>query len=148
GRAAHAQGITHTSDPETFYAMVSLAQRDVNSRIESVLGKDGFQEYSDFESSLGKRMTIQRLADSVANTDPITDAQADNLLRLMVAAKDSPVRGDVGMGIDSVINPDHQRLAEISKKVVQEAKPILSDTQYHALKDLREQLRVDKSSAS
>jgi RNA polymerase sigma factor (sigma-70 family) len=142
-RAARVQGLERGDD--LFAQAIANSQADVDGRIKALVGDNGFATYGEFESSFGYRMTINRLADALQDTDPLTDQQKEDLLKLCVAnSHKAGTHQEVGMGIDAGAGLTNLRVNTIAGPALRKSKAILSPTQFEAMQDLQLQLNAEK----
>src|ERR1017187_8255843 len=82
--AATQQGINPMQDPEEFRQMVSSAQIEVDSQIQSAFGADTYAQFQSFQQAQDQRGVVNQLAQDLSLTDaPLTDAQRDQVTQIV-----------------------------------------------------------------
>ena len=85
-QAARDQGINPRTDPDGFRKLVADAQNSVNDSIKSLLGDDGFSQFTNYEQTMPQRNIVNTLQQRLSYTDsPLTSAQAEQLVQILAA---------------------------------------------------------------
>jgi hypothetical protein len=119
--AASQQGINPMQDPQQFRQMVQQAQSDIDDKIKTTLGPDGYAQFQNFQQTQNQRGTADQLQQDLSYSDtPLTDAQKDQMTRII--AQSAPAGGG----------------GAINDTTVSLAQGILSAPQLQALQNLRQ----------
>lgn len=107
--AATQQGINPMQDPEEFRQMVSSAQIEVDSQIQSALGADTYAQFQSFQQAQGQRGVVNQLAQDLSLTDaPLTDAQRDQVTQIVAQTNEkggSSITADTLARAQAVLAP-------------------------------------------
>jgi RNA polymerase sigma factor (sigma-70 family) len=142
-RAARTQGLERGDD--LFRRAIVDAQRDVDAQIRGLIGDQGYTAYADFETTFSKRMIVNRLNQTIGDTEPLDDTQSAQLIKVLVESTSTQQPdGTTGMGIDAGAGITNLRFSTINTKALRLAKPLLSPAQFEAMKQLQVQLVKEK----
>ena len=107
--AATQQGINPMQDPEEFRQMVSSAQIEVDSQIQSAFGADTYAQFQSFQQAQGQRGVVNQLAQDLSLTDaPLTDAQRDQVTQIVAQTNEkggSSITADTLARAQAVLAP-------------------------------------------
>ena len=92
--AAGAMQDVGLSPGESPLSVIADAQKDINSQIEQLLGREKYNAYYHFEMTDGLRTTLGRLQESLAYTsEPISDAVVESMVEILDKATPPNRRG-------------------------------------------------------
>lgn len=144
--AAREQGINPRSDPDAFHKLLTDAENSVNDGIKSLLGDDGYQQFSNYEQTLPQRGIVDLLQQRLSSANAtLNSAQADQLVQIL--ASNSPTKpnnnlhfgnpmGTVFGQTASLVGPGS---AKITPTAVSQASGILTPDQLAGLQQLQQQ---------
>lgn len=84
-RAAREQGIDPRNDPEGFKKLMATTQAETNAAIKTALGDEGYAQYEQYQATQPQRNVVSQLQQAVGASDPLTAAQAEQLVQVLAA---------------------------------------------------------------
>ncbi len=141
-RVAREQGIDPRSDPEGFKKLMATTAAESNAAIKAAIGDAAYAEYEQYQATAPQRAVVSQLQQSLSYTsEPLTTAQADQLVQLLAATTTptggSEMIGGGGRGGPMGGGPGGGNSVQITTAAVTQAQTVLSATQLQALQDLQ-----------
>lgn len=134
---ARAQGLDPRRDGALLQQLVSQARDDINAGIRDLLGEETYRSYEFYEQTMPYRDVVNQLDLRLSYASaPLTDAQAEELVRIVVEANQDPVAPAVASGMSRAF--DLRRLqTSLNDTAMDRARGILTPDQYPALEELQ-----------
>lgn len=151
------QGISPYENPAAVRALLTEAQKGVDSNLRSTLGDAAYAEFQAFEETTPQRRIVSQLEQKLSYIEaPLTPAQSDQLVKILAANTPTdfvalPVGpgtgGGPGMGIGLGLGGGPgaggggsiATAAPITPTAVAQAQPLLNEKQLSALIELQQQ---------
>ncbi len=139
--AATQQGINPMQNPKEFRDMMQATQGDIDTKIKTTLGDDGYAQFQNYQQTQGQRNVVTQLEQSLSYTDaPLTSAQSEQMLQILSQTSPTgaasaqiviggPGGGPVGGGAGS----------RITDATIASAQGVLSPPQVQALQEIQQQ---------
>ncbi len=93
GAAVHEQGLSY--DDPAVKKLRDDSERETLSQLRKLLGDDGLRRYQEYNQTLGVRGFVDGFAVQMAEKDPLTPFQAEQLTRALVAAGTRDKAGNI-----------------------------------------------------
>lgn len=138
---------TNTAGVANSAAVLKSAAQDYESQLQTLLGASGYAQYQDFKASLPDRQMVAQMQQGLTD-DPMTEAQQEQLLRLMITArKDNPPGSSAAprilQGMTGNLDQSLQTQVQINQQIYQGATGFLSAGQLQALGNAQSNLLND-----
>lgn len=134
---ARAQGLDPRRDGALLQQLITQTRDEINAGIRNLLGEETYRSYEFYEQTMPYRDVVNQLDLRLSYTSaPLTEAQAEQLVRIVAEAnQDAPApRG--GAGVARVF--DLRRLqAPLNDTAMDRARGILTPDQFPALEELQ-----------
>jgi hypothetical protein len=141
--AATQQGINPMQNPKEFRDMMQATQSDIDTKIKSTLGDDGYTQFQNYQQTQGQRNVVTQLEQSLSYTDtPLTGAQSDQMLQILGQTSPTNVSGAqiVMAGPGGGAGPMGSGAgSRITDATIASAQGVLSPPQVQALQEIQQQ---------
>jgi len=141
--AATQQGINPMQNPKEFHDLMQSTQADIDAKIKSTLGDDGYGQYQNFQQTQGQRNVVNQLEQSLSYTEtPLTNAQSEQMLQIIgqTSAAGGPgaqiYMGGPGGGGGPAAGGAGSRITDAT---IAGAQGVLSPPQIQALQEIQQQ---------
>lgn len=150
--AATQQGINPMQNPKEFRDMMQATQSDIDTKIKSTLGDDGYAQFQNYQQTQGQRNVVTQLEQSLSYTEtPLTSAQSDQMLQIL-SSQTSPT-GAAGAQI-VIAGPGGGPSpmgggagSRITDATIASAQGVLSPPQVQALQEIQQQQQAQQQLA-
>ena len=133
---------------ELLNASVAAARAQVEDAIRASLGSERYAVYRDYEDTLPQRTVIAQLEQRLSySPTPLSPAQSDSLVRILVAhapppaAADTPRAATVVVGatapVAEAVTESHAATAVVTNDVIAEAQTLLAPNQVAAFREIQ-----------
>jgi hypothetical protein len=141
--AATQQGINPMSNPKEFAELMRSTQADIDSKIKSTIGDDGYAQYQNYQQTQGQRNVINQLEQSLSYTDtPLTSTQSEQMVQILsqgsagnATGAQIMIAGPGGGGAPAGGGPG----SRITDATITSAQGVLSPPQIQALQEIQQQ---------
>lgn len=142
--AATQQGINPMQNPKEFGELMQGTQAEIDSKIRTALGEEGFAQFQNFQQTQGQRSVITQLEQSLSYTDaPLTSAQSEQMMQIL--AQSSAGRANAGGAQVMIAGPGGDgglrggTTIRITDETIARSQSVLSAPQVQALQDIQQQ---------
>ena len=128
--AAAQQGINPLTDPGALRKLESDLQAEIDNKIKTTLGPDGFAQFQAYQQTQGQRGVVGQLQESLSYTAaPLTPAQSEQMVTIL--GQTGPPRG--ANGAASANN------GTVTDATIAAAQGVLAPTQIQVLQEIQQQ---------
>ena len=132
---ARAQGLDPRRDGALLQQLMTQARDEINAGIRDLLGEEPYRSYEFYEQTMPYRDVVNQLDLRLSYTSaPLTDAQAEALVKIVVEANQDTVM--VNSGATQVVNFRRMQTS-LNDTTLDRARGILTPDQYPALEELQ-----------
>jgi hypothetical protein len=97
--AARAQGLNPRQNGQEIGTLIAQANSEVDNSIRAAIGDAAFSQYQQFEQTAPQRNLVSQLDQRLSNTsNPLNEAQSNQLIDLLAANSAASGNGNVGFG--------------------------------------------------
>lgn len=134
---ARAQGLDPRRDGALLQQLMTQARDEINAGIRDLLGEETYRSYEFYEQTMPYRDVVNQLDLRLSYASaPLTDAQAEALVRIVVEANQDSSAPAGATGVGRAV--DLRRLqASLNDTAMDRARGILTPDQYPALEELQ-----------
>ena len=135
--AATQQGINPMTNPAEFRQLETNAQAEIDAKIKTTLGPDGFSQFETYQATQGQRGVVNQLQDSLSYTaTPLSGAQSQQLVDIL--GRTGPLRtSDVGGG-------NAANNSTVTDATIAAAQGVLAPPQVQALQEIQQQQQAGR----
>jgi hypothetical protein len=156
--AARDQGIDPRTDREAFQKLLTDARNSVNENIKSLLGDQGYSQFTNYEQTMPQRNIVNALQQRLSATDvPLSASQSDQLVQILAANAPAGTNGNAangggwrggdfgggpgrfGAGMGGGTGMGALTSAPITPTAISQASAVLNQNQLSALEQLQQQ---------
>jgi hypothetical protein len=132
---ARAQGLDPRRDGALLQQLMTQARDEINAGIRDLLGEETYRSYEFYEQTMPYRDVVNQLDLRLSYTSaPLTDAQAEALVKIVVEANQDTMK--VNSGVTQVVNFRRMQTS-LNDITLDRARGILTPDQYPALEELQ-----------
>ncbi len=127
--AATQQGINPMANPQEFRRLENSMQDEIDAKIKTTLGPDGFSDFQTYQQTQGRRGVVDQLQQSLSYTaSPLSAAQSDQLVEIL--GRTGPA------GTATAGSPNNNTVTDAT---IAAAQGVLSPPQVQALQEIQQQ---------
>ncbi len=158
--AAREQGLDGRNSREQLRTLMQEGEAAVNSEIQSLLGTEGFAAYQTYEQTQPQRNVVDQLETRLSySSAPLSEAQSDQLVRILAETSPAPANRTVGggntlnlvaaagrggAGLAQVAGVAVGATAVITDSSIAQAQTVLAPAQVEALKQIQAEQQAQR----
>jgi RNA polymerase sigma factor (sigma-70 family) len=131
---ARERGLSY-EHPDEYWNFIATAEAPGNQAIAELLGKERYEQFSDFEKRMPKNITAMMLQNALKDIDPISDEKREKLVDVLI--KDGNSHQPIGLSLIQGAGLKTPPIGGISLKAIDESQSFLNPVQVEALRALR-----------
>lgn len=154
---AREQGLDERDSRDQLRKLMQETEAGVNAEIEALLGADGYAAYQSYEQTQPQRNAVSQLETRLSYSSvPLTDAQAEQLVRILAATSATPnpgggaalnliaAAGRAGANITQVAGVAIGGTTIVTDAAIAQAQTVLAPAQVEALKQIQAEQQAQR----